>query len=121
MKTQLLVYRKQGCGFTETTDLTIREFSNASAFDAFELTVIDLQDENLWNSDYDSDKLLKNHADISSIRQMMALSKKSKCIVLLPQNYIYSHEYGYNYSIGSSTYLKNSPLKNIISNLKNLQ
>lgn len=59
MKTQLLVYRKQGCGFAETTDLTIREFSNASAFDAFELTVIDLQDENLWNSDYDSDKLLK--------------------------------------------------------------
>lgn len=47
MKTQLLVYRKQGCGFAETTDLTIREFSNASAFDAFELTVIDLQDENL--------------------------------------------------------------------------
>lgn len=118
MKTQLLVYRKQGCGFAETTDLTIREFSNASAFDAFELTVIDLQDENLWNSDYDSDKLLKNHADISSIRQMMALSKKSKCIVLLPKNYIYSHEYGYNYSIGSSTYLKNSPLKNIISNFK---
>lgn len=82
MKTQLLVYRKQGCGFTETTDLTIREFSNASAFDAFELTVIDLQDENLWNSDHNSDKLLKDHADISSIRQMMALSKKSKCIVL---------------------------------------
>lgn len=44
-KTQLLVYRQQGRGFTATSDLTIKEFSKASAFDAFELTVIDLQDE----------------------------------------------------------------------------
>lgn len=47
MKTQLLVYRQRDCGFTETGDLTIREFGRASAFDAFELTVIDLQDEHL--------------------------------------------------------------------------
>lgn len=47
MKTQLLVYRLRDCGFTETADLTIKEFSKASAFDAFELTVIDLQDEQL--------------------------------------------------------------------------
>ena len=47
MKTQLLVYRLRDCGFTETTDLTIKEFSKASAFDDFELTVIDLQDEQL--------------------------------------------------------------------------
>lgn len=51
MKTQLLVYRLRDCGFTETGDLTIKEFSKASAFDAFELTVIDLQDEHLWKSD----------------------------------------------------------------------
>lgn len=36
MKTQLLVYRQQNCGFTETNDLTIREFSKADAFDAFD-------------------------------------------------------------------------------------
>lgn len=118
MKTQLLVYRQRNCGFTETSDLTIKEFGKASAFDAFELTVIDLQDEHLWKSDYNNDKLLKDHADISSIRQMMLLSKKSKCLALLPQNCIYSHGYGRDYSVGSNRYLKNSPLKNLFRNFK---
>lgn len=106
MKTQLLVYRQRDCGFTETNDLTIKEFSKASAFDAFELTVIDLQDEQLWKSDYNNDKLLYDHADISSIREMMLLSKNSKCIVLLPQNCIYSHGYGRDYSAGTNRYLE---------------
>lgn len=76
MKTQLLVYRQRDCGFTETNDLKIKEFSKASAFDAFELTVIDLQDEHLWKSDYYNDNQLKDHADISSIGQMMLQSNK---------------------------------------------
>lgn len=118
MKTQLLVYRLRDCGFTETADLTIKEFSKASAFDAFELTVIDLQDEQLWKSDFNNDKLLFDHADISSIGQMMHLSKKSKCIVLLPQNCIYSHGYGRDYSTGSNRYLKKSPLKNLFRNFR---
>ena len=52
MKTQILVYKKPNCGFTETSDLTIREFGKALAFGAFDLTVIDLQDKYLWKSDY---------------------------------------------------------------------
>lgn len=118
MKTQLLVYRQRDCGFTETNDLTIKEFSKASAFDAFELTVIDLQDEQLWKSDYNNDKLLYDHADISSIREKMLLSKNSKCIVLLPQNCIYSHGYGRDYSAGRNRYLEKSPLKNLFRNFK---
>lgn len=118
MKTQLLVYRQRDCGLTETRDLTIKEFGKASAFDAFELTVIDLQDEHLWKSDYKNDKLLKDHADIASIRQMMLLARKSKCLALLPQNCIYSHGYGRDYSVGSNRYLKNSPLKNLFWNFK---
>lgn len=55
MKTQILVYKKSNCGFTETSDLTIREFGKALAFDAFDLTVIDLQDKYLWKSDYTND------------------------------------------------------------------
>lgn len=59
MKTQILVYKKPNCGFTETSDLMIREFGKALAFDAFDLTVIDLQDKYLWKSDYTNDKILK--------------------------------------------------------------
>lgn len=58
MKTQILVYKKPNCGFTETSDLTIREFGKALEFDAFDLTVIDLQDKYLWKSDYTNDKIL---------------------------------------------------------------
>lgn len=114
MKTQLLVYRQQNCGFTETNDLTIREFSKAGAFDAFDLTIIDLQDNHLWKSDFSNDKLMYDHADISSIRQMMLQSNSAKCIVTLPQNYRYSYCYGYNLGTHAEEYKHNKPLKDFI-------
>lgn len=117
MKTQLLVYRQRDCGFTETNDLKIKEFSKASAFDAFELTVIDLQDEHLWKSDYYNDNQLKDHADISSIGQMMLQSNKCKCIVLLPQNCMYSYCYEYDSRAHTKMYKHNMPLKDFIKNL----
>lgn len=107
MKTQILVFNKPNCGFTETSDLTIREFGKAIAFDAFELTVIDLQDRYLWKSDFSNDKILQDHADISSIRQMMLQSNRAKCIVMLPQNYLYSCSYGYNPEINKMGYMNN--------------
>lgn len=114
MKTQILVYKKPNCGFTETSDLTIREFGKALAFDAFDLTVIDLQDKYLWKSDYTNDKILQDHADISSIRQMMLQSNKAKCIVVLPQNYSFLYSYGYNLETHSEGYKKKKPLKDFI-------
>jgi hypothetical protein len=114
MKTQILVYKKSNCGFTETSDLTIREFCKALAFDAFDLTVIDLQDKYLWKSDYTNDKILQDHADISSIRQMMLQSNKAKCIVVLPQNYSFLYSYGYNLETHSEGYKKKKPLKDFI-------
>lgn len=114
MKTQILVYKKPNCGFTETSDLTIREFGKALAFGAFDLTVIDLQDKYLWESDYTNDKILQDHADISSIRQMMLQSNKAKCIVVLPQNYSFLYSYGYNLETHSEGYKKKKPLKDFI-------
>lgn len=117
MKTQILVYKKSDCGFTETSDLTIREFGKALAFDAFDLTVIDLQDKYLWKSDYTNDKILQDHADISSIRQMMVQSNKAKCIVVLPQNYSFLYSYGYNLETHSEGYKKKKPLKDFIKDI----
>ena len=114
MKTQILVYKKPNCGFTETSDLTIREFGKALAFDAFDLTVIDLQDKYLWKSDYTNDKILQDHANISSIRQMMLQSNKAKCIVVLPQNYSFLYSYGYNLETHSEGYKKKKLLKDFI-------
>lgn len=114
MKTQILVYKKPNCGFTETSDLTIREFGKALAFGAFDLTVIDLQDKYLWKSDYTNDKILQDHADISSIRQMMLQSNKAKCIVVLPQNYSFLYSYGYNLETHSEGYKKKRSLKDFI-------
>ena len=114
MKTQILVYKKPNCGFTETSDLTIREFGKALAFGAFDLTVIDLQDKYLWKSDYTNDIILQDHADISSIRQMMLQSNKAKCIVVLPQNYSFLYSYGYNLETHSEGYKKKKPLKDFI-------
>lgn len=114
MKTQILIYKKPNCGFTETSDLTIREFGKALAFGAFDLTVIDLQDKYLWKSDYTNDKILQDHADISSIRQMMLQSNKAKCIVVLPQNYSFLCSYGYNLETHSEGYKKKKPLKDFI-------
>lgn len=114
MKTQLLVYRQRDCGFTETSDLTIKEFGKASAFDAFELTVIDLQDEHLWKSDCNNDNLLNDHADISSIGQMLLQSNKCKCIVLFPQNCTYSYCWEYDWQAQANRYKRKMPLKDFI-------
>lgn len=94
--------------------MTIREFGKALAFGAFDLTVIDLQDKYLWKSDYTNDKILQDHADISSIRQMMLQSNKAKCIVVLPQNYSFLYSYGYNLETHSEGYKKKKPLKDFI-------
>lgn len=118
-KTQLLVYRQQGRGFTATSDLTIKEFSKASAFDAFELTVIDLQDEQLWKCDPSNESLLRDHADISSICQMMLQSNNCKCIVLLPQNCKYSYGYEYDFGINAKRYMHKKPLKDLIEDFAN--
>ena len=114
MKTQILVYRQRDCGFTEMSDLTIKEFGKASAFDAFELTVIDLQDEHLWKSDCNNDKLLNDHADISSIGQMLLQSNKCKCIVLFPQNCTYSYCCEYDWQADANRYKRKMPLKDFI-------
>lgn len=73
-----------------------------------------MQDKYLWKSDYTNDKILQDHADISSIRQMMLQSNKAKCIVVLPQNYSFLYSYGYNLETHSEGYKKKKPLKDFI-------
>lgn len=114
MKTQILVYKQQDCGFTETSELTIREFGKAGAFDAFDLSVIDLQDGHFWKSDSNDDSILWDHADINSINQMILQSNKSKCIILLPQNCSYSYYFDYDSRVKARRYKHNKPLKDFI-------
>lgn len=114
MKTQLLVHNKHFCPIEATNDLTVNEFKNAAAFDAFELTVVSLQDKELWKNDANSHSYLNDSANIASLRQMMDSSTQSKCLVLLPPNHDIQYDYGYESSWQSQRFRRFTPLKDFI-------
>ena len=119
MKTQVLVYWKQTSPINEADEISVQDFGNAGAFDAFDLNVINLQDGAMWKShsrDYPHDGTELNSAkDIQSIRQMIAQSKQSKCLILLPPNIGFQYDYERNFSSGRNAYMHSAPLKDFIS------
>lgn len=115
MKTQLLVRDKRSCPIEAADNLTINDFKSAAAFDAFELSVVSLQDKELWKSRGSNYSHLNDHADMVSLRQMMDLSTKSKRLILLPSNYVFLYGYGYDTDRRSNNYLHSIPLKDFIT------
>ena len=114
---QILCYNKTNCVLKNAPDIAVSSFSEPSAFDAFDLVVINLQQSDLWRNTRDSYSSLNSSADIISIAQMISESSSSKVLILLPQNYTFNYNYGYNADYSGQNYQSNIPLKNIIESL----
>lgn len=115
VKIQLLVSNKPYCPIEAVDDLIVNEFKNAAAFDAFELTIISLQDKELWKNRDNNHSWLNDRANIISLRQMMDLSAQSKCLILLPCNYSFLYDYGYDPGFHTQRYRTLIPLKDFIT------
>lgn len=79
------------------------------SLDEFDINVIDLSAKKLWECNVDSRETINSISDFISISEMITNRKKSKLVILCPQNCDFTYmQYGTQYSV---------ELKNMINSL----
>ena len=107
---QILTYSGNNEEFTGN-NVIINSIHDARSLDDFEINVIDLKDQQLWKSRFDTQITINTIEDLKSLSLMIQHSDKSKIIILFPQNSIYQYDYW------RETYREEKELKNMTSEL----
>lgn len=89
-------------------DYTYTTFSAPNSFDAYDLNIIDLQEENIWRYRGTSASTIDDINDFRSLKTNLQNAKKSKIIVCFPQNYDYTYNFSY------TTYPQTKHLKDML-------
>ena len=93
-------------------------FGSPKTFDLFDINIIDLQDENLWENNSNHDRGINRSPDLKSLSKLIDSSHKSKTIILFPQNYTFKYYKSCgNYSF---EYFLKDKIENIINILSTL-
>lgn len=118
MKTQVLVHWSERKYATKDdgSQLAVRVFGKADAFDAYDITVVDLQSPQIWRNKGKSTRGIDIASDFSTIATMMHESMKCKFVMLLPQNAQFRYNYGYAGG-GKDDYTSGEPLKDVLPDL----
>lgn len=66
--------------------IRLNKIHDAEALDSFEINIISLQDDNMWVTRERTLGTIDTIGDLISLSKMIASSKQSKIIVILPQN-----------------------------------
>ena len=66
--------------------IRLNKIHDAEALDSFEINIISLQDDNMWVTRERTLGTIDTIGDLTSLSKMIASSKQSKIIVILPQN-----------------------------------
>ncbi|MBS7217778.1 MAG: hypothetical protein KH032_11125 [[Clostridium] spiroforme] len=99
-------------------NVIINKLHDAQSLDEFEINVIDLKSEYIWRNKKDNRQGCIILNDLLSLNTMICNSKKTKIVILFPQNIIYKYDYGYDFSLkGGKKYLNSCELKNMISDM----
>ena len=113
MKIQIIDNRQIFNSETDSNEILVSHYSSFHALDAFDVTVIDLQDSGLWCSSHADSNVLLCRQDLESVASAINASRKSKILVLLPQNSIYQSGWVSPYS-GRKGYRQKQNLKDMI-------
>lgn len=89
---QILRYRKKDEKYTGR-NLEVNSIHDAKSLDDFDINIIDLNDADMWECKASSPGTIDSIADIKSMSTMIANSKKTTIVVLLPQNLRYRFSY----------------------------
>lgn len=73
----------------------ITEIDEFQSFDNYDVTVIDISDENLWYNKGADTSNINQSMDLRSIQSAVQKSKKSNIIILFPQNIFFHYHYCY--------------------------
>ena len=98
--------------FKESNEYTVSEFKKPKVFDAFELNILDLSFEELWEYDDCDIKDINMNKDLKHYYKMIKDNSNTKILVVLPQNI--SFKYCSIYSgWDKKDYSENEDLKNL--------
>lgn len=107
---QMLTYNGKQDNFSGES-IVIHSFHDAQSIDEFEVNIINLNDQYMWlnrGPDKNDINIIK---DINSLSIMIRNCKKTKILILYPQNIVYK----YYYSTGD--YQRKCELKDMLENL----
>lgn len=107
---QILTYSGKEDYF-QGKDAVVSKIHDARSLDEFDINIISLEDKNLWCNIGQTTDRINDMDDLKSLSIMIDRSKKTKIVILFPQNrnFLY-HRY-------QKDYLHYEELKNMISNL----
>ena len=111
MKIQIISYNNA----IKTNDYKTQthQLDDPVTFDLFDINIIDLQDENLWQNDGSNKHKINCSNDLRSLNKLIENSKKSKIIILFPLNYLFRY-----YLSTTGKYYDGYYLKDDIDNIK---
>lgn len=89
---QILRYCKKDEKYTGR-NIEVNSIHDAKSLDDFDINIIDLNDADMWECKASSPGTIDSIADIKSMSTMIANSKKTTIVVLLPQNLRYKFSY----------------------------
>lgn len=92
---QLVTYGGQNGGYSQSI-IKQYSFTNIESIDEYEITVIDMSDDYIWMNRGTGTNIINGIEDIKIIADMIKRSKKTKILIILPQNskYKYYHKQG---------------------------
>lgn len=107
---QILTYSGKGNDY-KGDDIVLNSIHDARSLDEFDINVIILTDKYMWkNKEYERNSI-DSILDLQSLSEMIRKSSKTKNVILLPQNIVFS----YGYDTYSNKHLKNCELKNMLN------
>ena len=113
---QILTYTGQESEY-QGVGVKLNRLHDAESLDAFDVNIISLLDEMIWRNRDSSKNSIDIIGDLKSLSKMLQNSKKSKNIILLPQNNVYRYYYGSTGYARGQSYLRECELKNMILDL----
>lgn len=114
MKIQFIVYDPNNTISELDTSITVSSFTSANAFDAFDLNIISFQNPNVWKNRPASYSSVQSSKDINTLSEMCHAARNTRILILLPGNYLFNIDYGYELGSSTPTYQKSSQLKDVI-------
>ena len=94
--------------------ITNSSFSSPTSPDEFELNVVDLTEDLFWKNNDCNLKKINTQTDFVHLGNMLANSKKTKILILFPQNI----DFTYNWTAKTPT--QSEPLKNILGSVDSI-
>ena len=86
----------------------ILNFDEYKSFDLYDINIINLASNDLWNSNSTSGDSLNDKTDLVTLKKAIETSRK-KVLICFPQN----HQFKYNFSIYSEKFMNSKQLKSM--------